>query len=361
MKITLHIGVEKTGSTSIQHYLSQNREHLLKQGILYAESLSLPNNDYLVAFSQDVGKKSDIRAKYGIADSPEEIEKFRKKVEDDLHREIAVSNPAHLIISNEHLTSRLHTSEELNRLFDFLTGFSREIELVVYLRRQDSLLESLYSTAIISGNTYDFDTYFRGMRKRPDLHYFSLLKMWESFVPREKIKVGVFEKEKLLRHDIVDDFLSVTEVPREDGKRIEENKSLGYKKVEFLRRFNAQFPLNDSRYRQQRGNILQLLYKAPIKDEKITMSKEQREIIIKDYTDENYKCAEYFLGKSQLFLEGHYNDSIQSSFSVNDMMEIFAFIWKSKQVQIANLDRKNKQLHTEIESKEKSENISEKG
>ncbi len=350
MKITLHIGVEKTGSTSIQHYLSQNREDLQKQGVLYAESLSLPNNDYLVAFSQDAGKKSDIRARYGMADNPEEIEKFRKKVEDDLRREIAISNPENLIISNEHLTSRLNSSEELNRLFDFLTGFSRNIELIIYLRRQDSLLESLYSTAIKSGNTYDFDTYFQKIWKRHDLHFYSLLKMWEDFVPREKMKVRIFEKEKLLNQDIVDDFLSLVKIPRENKEKIETNISLGYKKTEFLRKFNKHFPLKDTRYKQLRGNFLQLLYKAPVADEKITMSREQRESIIDDYADENYKCAKYFFGESRLFIKSGI-ENIKNSFSSDDAMDIFAFFWKSKQTQIANLGRKNNKLLSELEGK----------
>lgn len=34
-KVVLHIGTEKTGTTSIQHFMSQNRQALLAKGIVY--------------------------------------------------------------------------------------------------------------------------------------------------------------------------------------------------------------------------------------------------------------------------------------------------------------------------------------
>lgn len=343
MKITLHIGVEKTGSTSIQTYLTRNREALLKKGILYAQSLSLPNNDFLVAFSHDPNKKSDIRAKYTIPDSANEIEKFKNKVDSDLREEIEKHNPSRLIISNEHLTSRLGSVEELDRVFDFLYKFSDDIELLIYLRRQDSLLESLYSTAMIAGNTYDFNTYLRKLRNRHDLHYYSLLKMWERFIPKEKMKIRIFEKEKLLNQDIVDDFLDQVGIVRENRETIEENISLGYKKIEFLRRFNLLIPLSDKKLKHQRGNILQLLYKAPIEDDKIRMSKEQRVALLSFCADENHQCADYYLGKSKLFDE-QIKDYGENSFTVDDLMEIFYFAWKNKQLQIAVLARENQLL-----------------
>ncbi len=355
MKITLHIGVEKTGSTSIQSYLTRNRDDLLKQGILYAQSLSLPNNDYLVAFSQDPGKKSDIRAKYGIPDSTEEIGKFRDKITSDLKREIGKYNPSHLIISNEHLTSRLHCKEELDRLFGFLLGFSDDIELIVYLRRQDSLLESLYSTAIISGNTYEFDTYFNNMQNRHDLYFYKLLKMWESFIPKDKIKIRVFENKSLRNRDIVDDFLHQVEVERSDNETIEANTSLGCKKTEFLRRFNLMLPLADKDSSHLRGNILQLLYKAPLADEKIRMSDQQREEIVTAFSEENKKTANYFLSKSELFYLDKSELGVEPcSFTTDDMMEIFAFVWKNEQAQIAAPARENQLFQAEIASKEQS-------
>ena len=37
MKLMLHIGTSKTGSTYIQHFLNENRAELLDQGIYYPE------------------------------------------------------------------------------------------------------------------------------------------------------------------------------------------------------------------------------------------------------------------------------------------------------------------------------------
>ena len=45
--LILHIGTTKTGSTSIQHVLAQNRDALLAQGVLYPRSPGDPQHDLL--------------------------------------------------------------------------------------------------------------------------------------------------------------------------------------------------------------------------------------------------------------------------------------------------------------------------
>ena len=45
----IHIGTEKTGTTSAQTGFARARDHLRKQGVLYPQSLGLPNHLYLPA------------------------------------------------------------------------------------------------------------------------------------------------------------------------------------------------------------------------------------------------------------------------------------------------------------------------
>ena len=49
----LHIGTEKTGTTSIQKFLFQNRRKLLSSGTLFPESAGYISNQRLVVYGKN--------------------------------------------------------------------------------------------------------------------------------------------------------------------------------------------------------------------------------------------------------------------------------------------------------------------
>ena len=50
MKAIIHIGTEKTGTTTIQEFLHLNRSKLANQGVAYLQSPGLRNNRKLVTY-----------------------------------------------------------------------------------------------------------------------------------------------------------------------------------------------------------------------------------------------------------------------------------------------------------------------
>ena len=58
-----------------------------------------------------------------------------------------------LLISCELIYSQLTTVEELRRLKDFLVPYCREIRPIVYLRRQDRVALSAFTTSMLLGET----------------------------------------------------------------------------------------------------------------------------------------------------------------------------------------------------------------
>ena len=84
------------------------------------------------------------------------------------------------------------------------------------------------------------------------------------------------------------------------------------------------------------------------------MSKEQREEMVKDYAVENQKCAEYFLGKEELFGK-QVDDGGENRFTLDDMMEISIFLWKSKQAQIAIIAQKCQSFQAQMDSEKQAE------
>ncbi len=155
MKIYLHIGTEKTGTTSIQLFLSKNREELSNNKIMYSKVLGDPNNIRLSIALQNIDKIDDSRIHSKII-TKESIVNFRDELSNDLSEEIHREKPDILIISSEYLSSRMDNPDELERLKAFLNQFSEDITVIVYLRRQDKFFESLYSTAIKKGHIMDF-------------------------------------------------------------------------------------------------------------------------------------------------------------------------------------------------------------
>lgn len=77
IKIDVHIGTRKTGTTSIQHYCKSVREELLKAGTLYPKSLGLPSNNRLATAFQNADKVDGLRRKASVL-SPEAVDHIEK-------------------------------------------------------------------------------------------------------------------------------------------------------------------------------------------------------------------------------------------------------------------------------------------
>lgn len=61
--IYLHIGIEKTGTTTIQKFLHLNRENLTKFDFAYTKSTGLQNNRKLVSAAYDLDTRDEFTHK----------------------------------------------------------------------------------------------------------------------------------------------------------------------------------------------------------------------------------------------------------------------------------------------------------
>ena len=87
MKCYLHIGTEKTVTTTIQSFLSTNREYLKDQGFYYLESLGSPNNRYLSLLGFDQSRRDDFTKRLHLF-TDEQIVGFQEKIEYDFKNEV---------------------------------------------------------------------------------------------------------------------------------------------------------------------------------------------------------------------------------------------------------------------------------
>lgn len=219
-KIFLHIGLRKTGSTTIQAFLHENKDNLLKSGYLYPKVGRLkPTNahHYLVRLTQDAIKLNP-----------------NDETWQDLHQEIENSNLDKIIISSE--AFGIANKKQIGILKTELQSY--DVKIIVYLRRQDLRLESLYNQIIKNGKCLkdeveDILTFFENKKRLFD--YYQLLDPWKKAFGASNLIVRPLEKCQIpnLCHDIlkgigIDNFKHFREVNNKNIK-------VGRKALEVLR------------------------------------------------------------------------------------------------------------------------------
>ena len=146
-KALIHIGTEKTGTTSIQDFLHINRQALIQHGVAYLKSPGLTNHRKLPIFCMRDDRVDDYVIELGIVNKEARM-RWKREFKKELHDELDClsSKISSVIISSEHFHSRLCYESEVRALKEMLQKHFSEIRIIVYLRRQDKLAVSSYST-----------------------------------------------------------------------------------------------------------------------------------------------------------------------------------------------------------------------
>jgi hypothetical protein len=148
----IHVGLEKTGTTAIQAWLHAERNALLRAGIFVPISIGAPNHIRLVAACLDDGVVDNIKAHF-LHQRGQSEQSWRNEIRASFDAEIAGAKGwSQLVISSELITSRLHSATEIARLVKWLRRHVDRLQFVIYLRRQDDLAVSRYSSALRSGH-----------------------------------------------------------------------------------------------------------------------------------------------------------------------------------------------------------------
>lgn len=182
MRALLHIGTEKTGSTSLQHWLEKNAEPLRAQGIWYSESLGRPNNRKLAVYGRQGHKPDDGFLQFRISNATEHAE-WCLQLEADLSAEVARARAAGArwyVISSEHCHSRLLSPVSVSRLERLLHPHFEEITVLCFLRPQVEVFLSWMSSATLSGIPITNELLSIG----PSDHYYNYLDLfhrWNRF------------------------------------------------------------------------------------------------------------------------------------------------------------------------------------
>lgn len=162
MRTIIHIGQHKTGTTSIQHYLSSKRSELAKRGLYVPDSLcGYPQQSHylLNVYALNDHRNSSMKEAILAPSSSQTLAELRRHVVDGvaMHYQSAEKEGCRDVIwSNEGLYL-LNSDEEHERLRDLFACFSREISCVCCFRDVDSYKDSYVRQLTKQGLSFSDD------------------------------------------------------------------------------------------------------------------------------------------------------------------------------------------------------------
>lgn len=294
MKALIHIGMPKTGSSSIQEFLGLNAAALAERGIRYQRF-----NDWLGS-QFELAATGVVNGGWAIRDEPSRQVLRLRTTEDEaryvadyaafLDARLATWTEPLFVASSEHIQPWLHRRETIQALDSFLCARFDAVRYVIYLRAQDDLLISSYSERIKRGETLTLEEHLAQRIRRLDFN--RTVGLWERVLGKERLDVRLMAPGALVDGNLISDFCDVMGTPRaglEEPGRI--NTSLSRDETKLRRQLNRWIAVR--RRRDGRSNPLYFATLEGLKrlkgcsDAPLTLTQEQRSHIRAYHAESN--------------------------------------------------------------------------
>ena len=285
MEIIIHIGRHKTGTTSIQHFLALNEDLLLNRyGIYYPEIGRDPLMKYHhPLFSDWAANKKNLNLHL----INKIIENAKKK------------SASRILLSSEVLSRDSITETKWIQLKE---AFNEEILIIVYLRRQDKYLQSMYAEEIRAGlinsklTIKDTQTH--------NIDYFQFLAPICRTFTKNRIIVKSFDR--AIKQNLYQNFLETLGITFDDEFQLPPdnlNQSLPWRYLNILRYANDYTFIRRLFFNKiTRRLILSLAKIFPsFFNTPLPLTEEQRQEILSRYEESNKMVARKYLGEEDLF------------------------------------------------------------
>ena len=180
---------------------------------------------------------------------PEKIEKELNRI--DLIFSTYKENSEVLNTSIEEMNS---WSKDLKYLYDLSLNLSEiskrfETKIILYFRRQDELIESLYIQSIKGGKTTLFNDFIKTL-KYDSFNWSNYIKIWMQYFSKNQLIVRMYDKKKFKDGNIVTDFACVldSKLLKNDTTFYEENKGYSQSSLEVAQMLNQYLNEFEKRY-----------------------------------------------------------------------------------------------------------------
>lgn len=234
MKLIIHIGWHKTGTTAVQNSCVMNSETLESQKVIFPETGLLHGAHHRIPWSLQHEKRNPWALSSGHSHEDASL------VESML-AECRARGATTAIISSEEFC---HLSEEEIRILSTFLA-AEDLTVVAYLRSQDELLDSLYRMSVRWSEQRlceDFDEYLEHVLKASFVDYYNTISLWSQAFGTERVVLRKYDRSTMMNGDITVDFMDTIGVDvgaawwRDSN---DANASLGAYVTEYLRYTNS--------------------------------------------------------------------------------------------------------------------------
>jgi len=327
MRLVIHIGTEKTGTSSIQESLFKNKSVLAEHGYYFSQCAGERNNLKYPLYCMSE-QRGDPYFRNNNINNVDERRLFKADFEELFNREISSlnSNTHTVIISSEHFHSLLIDESEVKALERLLSKYFDEIKIVCYLREQVETCVSHYSTVIKNGSIPSFSNFMNKCNpSNPYYDYFGLLERWQNVFGHKSLIVSKFSRNTLIDSDIVKDFytkINVDYINMDMQTHFESNRSLSYAGQCLLKELNAIQNLSKVSLNQA-VNFVQNIYVG--KGENVTASLYNE--LYDKFKDANRLLSnKYFSNDVDLFPRKPPSSTNTDNFSVDTLKQLIPLI-----------------------------------
>ena len=261
----IHIGVHKTGSTSIQQTMLGNRDKLLARGVNYL-SIESNHGPLFISLLADVPHK-DTRNIRRFVDTPAKARLYNLRNKWLLKSALWRNRSPKFVISGEGLSSlKAHKVEKLKRLLD---PYAAAYRIIVYVRdpyeyANSVSLQRLKSGAVLGapGRELLLPQYRRKIQK------------YIRIFGRENVDIRIFDPRRFVSGDLICDFLfALGEAPESSNSLevVRANKSMSHEAAMILSETNVAIPMSINGLANRERAFGFHLYVAGIAGEKFSI------------------------------------------------------------------------------------------
>jgi|TARA_R110002072_G_scaffold203177_1_gene361145 hypothetical protein len=247
-RLVLHIGMAKTGTSSIQDTLGPAHQTLRDMQVYYPPErpynhcyefsvlfMQRPQNNYYFKRQAPISEREIAAQLDGLA------ERWRAFFQ-SFDRGVC-------ILSAENLSD--FQEGDIQKLQRFVSPFFDEVSIVAYVRHPISAIKSQWEQDVKELDKPQSAADILTATKRR--YNYSFVHRWSKVFGNEHVTIRPFEPGAFYNGDLIDDFLHAAGIASTLGKKIDpvqSNQSLGPNGTAFLLAFNAQHPV----YRQGQLN-----------------------------------------------------------------------------------------------------------
>ena len=359
----LHIGTHKTATTTIQRFCADNREVFESKGMVYPDFpfrflFKGPNRNGL--FLGMVYRGSD-----GVRRRDLEKEYYHQAM--DIIHELFQKYHS-VVLSNERLWMDLYLKDAklVRRLVKDSEKYGYQIKMIVYLRRQDSFIESFWSETVkeLPDRT---DTLQEYIDEFEFLDYNTILSTYAELIGEENMIVRRFSDAVKVEGGILVDFMQQLGLELTDEYVINNpvlNPGIYGNVTEIKRIINS----TDGLRRDDMRVFINALPMAAATSKKIhpcgELSVEERTDLMKPLEEGNEELAQRFIGDGKPLFSDDYSglpkrednneefvyDIIRSSAAID---AVLFRRHKENRERIRELTKQNRKLQRQLEAQKK--------